>query len=201
VDTGRITTADRIAACERGEAWAAGPDGSCPQQTPLTLDGTPTMISADEYAAVGCLAGIADAANAVLAEAPGGAYEPQKSRFSGLTGIPTLVGWQNHERQWRGDTYPEVTDYRIENGVRRDRASDVQDLYTTLDWTRAWQIIDRYGIDYVVVGGAERGMIQQLAGDDSSRLNEYQNGLDKFAQVLTPVCQFGSAAVYRVAPQ
>ena len=201
VDTGRLTTADRIAACERGEAWAVSPDGSCPQQNPLTLNGVPTMISADEYAAVQCLAGIADVTQAVLAEAPGGAYEPQNSRFSGLTGIPTLVGWQNHERQWRGDTYPAVTDARIENGQRRDRVSDVQELYTTQDWARAWQVIDRYGIDYIVVGASERSMIMQMAGNDSSRLSDYQNGLDKFAQVLTPVCQFGSTAVYRVAPE
>ncbi len=201
VDTGRLTTADRIAACQRGEAWATNPDGSCPQQMPLTLDGAPTMISADEYAAVQCLARIADETQAVLAEAPGGAYEPQNSRFSGLTGIPTLVGWQNHERQWRGDTYPEVTDARIENGQRRDRVSDVQDLYTTQDWALVWQVIDRYGIDYIVVGASERTMISQLAGGDSSRLTDYQNGLDKFAQVLTPVCQFGGTAVYRVAPE
>ena len=199
VDTGRLAAQDRRAECLR--AAVPGETALCEALPALTLDGAPTMVSADEYAAIHCLALLERGGGAVLAEAPGGAYEPHKSRFSGLTGIPTLIGWQNHERQWRGATYPQVTDYRIENGQRRDRASDVQDLYTTQDWARTWQIIDRYGIDYVVVGGAERTMIRQLAGDDASRQREYELGLTKFEQILTPVCEFGSAAVYRVRPR
>lgn len=199
VDTGRLAAQDRRAQCQRAAA-ATGEPVQCETLPALTLDGAPTMVSADEYAAIQCLAALESGGGAVLAEAPGGAYEPNKSRFSGLTGIPTLIGWQNHERQWRGATYSQVTDYRLENGVRRDRASDVQDLYTTQDWARAWEVIDRYGIDYIVVGGAERTMIRQLAGDDAGRQREYEQGLAKFEQVLTPVCEFGSAAVYRVRP-
>lgn len=198
VDTGRLAAQDRRAQCQR--AAATGEPVQCETLPALTLDGAPTMVSADEYAAIQCLAALESGGGAVLAEAPGGAYEPNKSRFSGLTGIPTLIGWQNHERQWRGATYSQVTDYRLENGVRRDRASDVQDLYTTQDWARAWEVIDRYGIDYIVVGGAERTMIRQLAGDDAGRQREYEQGLAKFEQVLTPVCEFGGAAVYRVRP-
>lgn len=201
VDTGRLRLQERIDACEKGEAWAVAEDGDCPEQKSLTLDGAPTMVAADEYAAIQCLAALEISGDAVLVEAPGGAYEPHKSRFSALTGIPTLIGWQNHERQWRGPTYPQVTDWRIENGTRRDRASDVQELYTTIDWARAWAVIDRYGVDYIVVGNAERQMIMQMAGDDAGRLQEYQRGLDKFAQVLKPVCEVGGAAVYRVAPR
>ncbi len=44
-------------------------------------------------------------------------------------------------------------------------------------------------------------MIRQMAGDDAGRLNEYEQGLAKFEQMLTPVCQSGDVAVYRVAPQ
>jgi YYY domain-containing protein len=202
VDTGRLAAQDRRAECLRA-AGAAGETAVCEALPALTLDGAPTMVSADEYAAIQCLAALEreGGSGAVLAEAPGGAYEPHKSRFSGLTGIPTLIGWQNHQRQWRGTTYALVTDYRIENGQRRDRVSDVQDLYTTQDWARAWQIIDRYGIDYIVVGGAERTMIRQLAGDDTGRQREYELGLAKFEQILTPVCEYGGAAVYRVRPR
>jgi len=199
VDTGRLAAQDRRSECQRAAA-ETGETVLCESLPALTLDGAPTMVSADEYAAIQCLATLESGGEAVLAEAPGGAYEPHKSRFSGLTGISTLIGWQNHERQWRGSTYAEVTDYRLENGERRDRASDVQDLYTTQDWARAWQIIDRYGIDYIVVGGAERTMIYQLAGDDAGRQREYELGLTKFEQILTPVCEAGSVAVYRVRP-
>ncbi|MCZ7538380.1 MAG: DUF2298 domain-containing protein [Anaerolineae bacterium] len=197
VDSGRLAAQDRRAECQRAAA-ETGETVQCESLPALTLDGVPTMVSADELAAIQCLAALESGSGAVLAEAPGGAYEPHKSRFSGLTGLPTLIGWQNHERQWRGATYAEVTDYRLENGERRDRARDVEDLYTTQDWARAWQIIDRYGIDYVVVAGAERTMIRQLAGDDAGRQREYEQGLAKFEQVLTPVCESGSVAVYRV---
>lgn len=199
VDTGRLATKQRAEECERTNG-EAGVTAECPRLPALALDGTPTMVPADEYAAIQCLAKLESGGDAVLAEAPGGAYEPHKSRFSGLTGIPTLIGWQNHERQWRGETYARVTDLRIENGQRRDRAADMEELYSTQDWARAWQIIDRYGIDYIVIGGAERSMIRQMAGDDAGRLSEYEQGLAKFEQMLTPVCQSGDVAVYRVAP-
>lgn len=198
VDTGRLRTAERIADCQANPAEY---NGVCPEQVPLTLDGAPTMVAIDEYRAIECLGALETGGDAIIAEAPGGAYEPHNSRFSALTGIPTLIGWQNHERQWRGPTYPYVTDFRWENGQRRDRVADVQELYTTLEWPRAWAVIDRYGIDYVVVGTSERLMIESLAGDDAGRYAEYQRGLEKFAEVLTPVCQSGGTAVYRVAPQ
>ncbi|MBN1963562.1 MAG: hypothetical protein JW910_02875, partial [Anaerolineae bacterium] len=174
---------------------------TCPALSPLTLDGVPTMVSQDEYAAIQCLAALVPDRDAVLVEAPCNCgYHPEIGRFSGLTGIPTLLGWGNHEGQWRGDTYPEVTDARYEDGQFRDRIIDARELYTTQDWSRAWAVIDRYGIDYIVVGGAERQMIADLAGQDAGRLREYNLGLQKFEQVFEPVCAIGSAAVYRVAP-
>ena len=53
-----------------------------------------------------------------------------------MTGIPTLIGWQNHEGQWRGESYPRVTDQRLENGQSRNRTVDAQEIYTTQDWDR-----------------------------------------------------------------
>jgi uncharacterized membrane protein len=41
----------------------------------------------------------------VLVEAPGCAYQTSQgvpmNRFSAFTGVPALLGWANHERQWR----------------------------------------------------------------------------------------------------
>jgi uncharacterized membrane protein len=190
VDTGRL--------CDKAQMAALG--SACPPGAPLTLDGRPSMISPSEYAAVQCLNRLETGDHAVVAEAPGGAYEPWSGRFSGLTGIPTLMGWQNHERQWRGVTYDAVTDKRYENGAWHDRVSDVEEMYTTQDWATVWATVDRYGIDYVVVGEAERRMVQRLAGSDPARLSDYTAGLAKFEQVLTPVCAFDTAVVYRVKP-
>jgi len=170
----------------------------------LTLDGRPTFagfLGESEYGVVECFAALERSGDAIIAEAPfPGGYNPSFSRFSALTGTPTLMGWQGHESQWRGPTYPEVTDARRENGQYRDRILDVQDLYTTQDWDRAWAIIDRYGIDFIAVGGAERQWMARLAGEDLSLRREYELGLAKFEQVLAPVCAAEGAAVYRVAP-
>ncbi len=201
VDTGRISVQKQLDACDPGAGY------DCPTQKPLTLDGAPTLVSAApyEYAAIQCLNKLVHDDKAVIAEAPypGGYAQTSgktNGRVSALTGIPTLMGWQNHESQWRGDTYQDVTDYRIENGQVRDRIMDVQELFTTQDWTRAWAIIDRYKIDYIVVGSAERGMISDMAGENASQYNEYSRGLEKFSQVFRPVCQSGEMSIYRVAP-
>jgi YYY domain-containing protein len=177
--------------------------GDTCNQPELTLNGEFTIPSSpDEYAAIQCLDRLEPTDdNIVLVEAPfPGGYHPEYSRFSGLTGIPTLMGWEGHEGQWRGNTYPEVTDRRVENGRVRDRISDVQDLYTTQDWDEAWAIIDRYGIDYIVVGGAEHSMVSSLANQNMGLLNDYTRGLEKFERVLQPVCEYGSTVVYRVTP-
>jgi YYY domain-containing protein len=201
VDTGRISLEKQIEVCESDPSMS----GSCPKLTPLTLDGAPTLVlgSPDEYSAIQCLSNLEqEPGDAVLLEAPCHCgYHPEIGRFSALTGIPTLMGWGNHEGQWRGDTLPEVIDTRVEDGQLRDRFTDAQEIYTTQDWDRVWSLIDRYGIDYIVVGNAERNMIRDLAGDDQSRLQSYQLGLQKFEQVLTPVCAAGNTTVYRVKPQ
>lgn len=195
VDTGRMRTQEQIAACDA----AAGE--VCPEQRPLTLDGVPQMVNSEEYGAIQCLLELGPEPDAVLLEAPGvHAYAPDLSRFSGLTGIPTLIGWQNHEGQWRGESYPRVTDQRLENGQSRNRTVDAQEIYTTQDWDRTWSLIDRYRITYIVVGYAERQMVSELAGGDQGMLREYTMGLEKFAQVLQPVCESGTVTVYRVAP-
>lgn len=195
---------DRRAVKTQRDLCAETPGVACPALPDLTLDGRPTFagfLGEGEFQTVQCFAALDRPADAVIAEAPfPGGYNPSFSRFSALTGVPTLMGWQGHEGQWRGPTYPEVTDARRENGQYRDRIVDVQEMYTTQDWDRAWAIIDRYGIDYIVVGGAERQMIARLAGDDLSKRRDYELGLAKFEQVLTPVCGAGGAVVYRVAP-
>jgi uncharacterized membrane protein len=205
VDTGRLALKAQVDACESGDLLASASGGECPQLAPLTLDGAPTLVlgSPDEYTAIQCLSDLEkEPGDVILIEAPCHCgYHPEIGRFSALTGIPTLMGWGNHEGQWRGDTLPEVIDTRIELGQRRDRFTDAEELYTTQDWARVWAIIDRYGIDYIVVGNAERSMIRDRAGDDQSRLYAYQMGLQKFEQVLTPVCAAGNTTVYRVAPE
>jgi uncharacterized membrane protein len=95
----------------------------------------------DEAAAIRWLQSAPDG---VVAEAIGGSYSAY-GRVSELTGLPTVLGWPGHESQWRGG-YEE----------QGSRQGDVETLYATADWQTAKEIISRYNIRYVYVGGLER---------------------------------------------
>jgi uncharacterized membrane protein len=84
---------------------------------------------------------------AVIAEAPAtqyGAYA-YEGRISAHTGLPAVLGWAGHEWQWRG-TYEEQ--------ARREQ--DLELLFTTEDPALTEVILERYGVEYVVVGPVER---------------------------------------------
>jgi uncharacterized membrane protein len=142
----------------------------------MTLDGGATLAtSADDYAVIQCLQNEAKSDNDVVLEGhkPDAAYAHEYGRVSALSGIPTLLGWQNHERQWRGKTYDDAAG---------DRASDVSKFYNTSNWADALDVIDKYGITYIYVGPTERRLYPEA-------------GLSKF-DALTPVCKQGDVAVY-----
>ena len=83
---------------------------------------------------------------AVLAEATGNAYTDY-SRIGGATGLPIVLGWDNHEGLWRGgDAGPEL------EGRRRD----LRLLYTSEDSDAVFATLHRYRIRYVFVGSFER---------------------------------------------
>jgi YYY domain-containing protein len=109
------------------------------------------------------------APDGVVAEAVGGAYS-NYARISVYTGLPTVLGWGNHEGQWR--------DYALQGS----RAQDIEALYTTNDWTTTQDIINRYNIRYVFVGNLER--------------STYNVNEEKFNRFLKPVFQQGSVTIY-----
>ncbi len=80
----------------------------------------------------------------VIAEASIGPYRGNGSRFSIALGLPTVLGWDRHEQQQR--YYPEIA----------QRDADVRELYNSADILRKQQIIDMYGIEYIIVGDVER---------------------------------------------
>lgn len=82
--------------------------------------------------------------DSVLLEAPGRAYSGD-SRISTWTGIPTVVGWIQHQELWRG------TDERIAT-----RVSDVDLAYRTKDLETFRAVVDRYGVTHVIFGDSER---------------------------------------------
>ena len=123
----------------------------------------------DEAAAITWLRSAPDG---VVAEAVGGAYS-NYARISIYTGLPTVLGWGNHEGQWR------------DQALQGSRQSDIEALYTTNDWATTQDIIDRYNIRYIYIGNLER--------------STYNVNEEKFNRFLKPAFQQGSVTVYEVS--
>ena len=138
----------------------------------LTLDGAANnfYLDPDEQAAAEWLR---QAPVGTLAEAvhPTGGSYTHYARISMNTGQPAVLGWIGHESQWRGGM--------DEVGSRQ---ADIERLYTTGSWEEARQIIEQYGIVYIVVGNLER-----------STYNLYG---DKFIRNLEPAFQQGAVTIY-----
>ena len=139
-----------------------------------TLDGAAWMrrdLPAD-YAAIMRLRELVGG-QPVIVEGVGGAYT-HYARFSAYTGFRAVVGWGNHESQWRKD-WPSQQEH------------DVDELYTTLDPSRARQLLDQYQVEYVVVGQMER-----------EKYGSNPAALDKFAQLGVIAVNEQGTLVYRV---
>jgi YYY domain-containing protein len=83
-------------------------------------------------------------AGSVVMEAAGDPYT-EFARISSHTGIPSVLGWANHEGLWRSND-PDVM----------KRLADVKTFYTATDPRTAEEILRRYRVTHVVVGDLER---------------------------------------------
>ncbi len=122
----------------------------------------------------------------VIAEAASGAGQVPLyhwgSRISINTGLPTIIGWDWHQRQQRSIMPGSLIDNRL---------LDVLMLYSTPDVNDALQILNRYNVKYVVVGGEERtyyppqGLTKfdQMVNDGRLRI-AYQNQGAKLYEVI-----------------
>lgn len=138
-----------------------------------TLDGIywVAQYRPDDYAGIMWLSKNA-APNAVVLEHPGKSYT-YYSRVSALTGRATLVGWEFHEYQWRGNA--EETGRRL---------PEIDILYNGIDPATTLTLLDKYAINYVYVGPLERETYSPA-------------GLAKFDTLLEKVFSQGDVAIYR----
>lgn len=81
---------------------------------------------------------------ATLIEATGDPYS-EFARVSTHTGLPTVLGWANHESLWRAH-----------DAEVMDRFGQVRLFYTSGDPRLAEGILKRYGVTHVVLGDLER---------------------------------------------
>ena len=144
---------------------------------PLSLEGDPGGVSADDRAAIACLREQVGRGHAVVAEAVQNAYDIRYGRVGTLAGIPIVLGWENHERQWRGDTY---------NAAALDRSADIDSLFAADDIAIVEHIMARHGVTHILYGQTERSQYGSLAEDTL---------LGK----LPVVCESGQSRVFAAA--
>lgn len=106
----------------------------------------------------------------VILETTGDPYS-YFARFSSNTGLPTVLGWANHEGLWRGHDNTVM--------ARRDH---VLRMYGATTLEEVQPLLERYQVRYIIVGDLER--------------EKHRAGLEKFA-ALQPVFKSGGTVIYR----
>jgi|GEM_PF-3562076 len=139
-----------------------------------TLDGVYfhfALAAPTDYDAIIWLGQHAEAGASIL-EMSGDSFS-QAARVSTSMGLPTVLGWQAHERLWH-QSQPDVL-----NDINQ-RVGDVERIYQTSDASEARCLLQKYGVEYVFVGAIERAAIKNTG----LTLDEQQAALDKFAQFM-----------------
>jgi YYY domain-containing protein len=101
------------------------------------------------------------------------------SRVSIYTGLPTIIGWDWHQKQQRSILPGELIDHRIQ---------DLNAIFTSTDPALLKNLLNRYNVRYIYVGPLER---IYYAGD----------GINKFDQpsdLWSPIYENGQVKIYRV---
>jgi uncharacterized membrane protein len=103
------------------------------------------------------------------------------SRVSIYTGLPTVIGWDWHEKQQRSIIDGAIVDRRI---------ADVRTIYDTQDIRQATELLKRFRVSYIYVGDLEHAFysaeglakFDAMAHDGELEL-VYQNSRVKIFQV------------------
>jgi uncharacterized membrane protein len=150
------------------------------------LNGAATIARShpDDWAAIEWLRENTEGVPVIL-EAPGKSYN-YEGRVSAFTGFPAVLGWALHESQWRGSY--------VEQGQREP---DIEAIYTTPDHQPAWDLLHKWEVDYVIVGGPERRYAEEICTASDRRCSA-ATGLGKFDELLELVFEQGETAIYRV---
>jgi uncharacterized membrane protein len=141
----------------------------------LTLDGLawwqqahPADLAAAEWLKANAPPG------ATLVEARGDSYQ-DNAHLSLASGVPTVLGWEFHERQWG----------RSDDDIG-PRVADLERLFKTATPDETLEILGRYGARYLVVGPAERSAYQMSAD------------LTRFERVLSKVYDEAGITIFEV---
>ncbi|MCG8347102.1 MAG: DUF2298 domain-containing protein [Chloroflexales bacterium] len=97
---------------------------------------------------------------------------------SASSGVPTIVGWSGHQRQWRGGDEAALNELK-------PRQNDVELIYSTTDVAQAQELLAKYKVTHIYVGSLER---QHYAPES----------LAKFDQIVQPVFQRDEVTIYQL---
>ncbi len=95
----------------------------------------------------------------VLLEAVGKAYSSD-AIVSSYTGLPTLVGWSEHELGWRGSWE-----------IIANRMGDIAKMYKSASVDEVKDLVQKYNVKYVVLGEKERAEYGPNAGSALKQLS------------------------------
>ena len=113
-----------------------------------TLDATAYIVASapDEADAIAWVnANVAP--GAVVLEGKGASYQSVYNRISAATGHPTLLGWDGHQSQWRGEAYGRQA---------LGRPEAIAAVYRDARPEEVARLLDEWNISYVYIGPTER---------------------------------------------
>ena len=102
----------------------------------------------------------------VVLQSPGQAYK-LNTHVTAFTGLPTVLGWAGHEKNWRNGA-----------DIVNERWYEVPRVYTSSDVDTVNGILDKYNVEYIYVGGVEG---ERYGGHDARKV--FMNNQDRFRLV------------------
>ena len=115
-----------------------------------------------------------------IVEAVGDGYSDY-GRISASTGRATVLGWEGHQHQWRGDD---------QQPLLEGRRHDVETIYSGEDNAEVLRLLQRYAVRWLVVGPRER---DTYGSDVDGRMEQ------RVAEGwLTPVFSSDDVTVYEI---
>ena len=114
----------------------------------------------------------------VVLEAVGGPYS-HYARIATQTGLPTVLGWPQHERLWRGEAA---------GSAIAERERDIDTIYRASSLDEVQHLLDRYNVEYIVYGYLEATKYRDHGAAARA----------KFDTGLETIFRAGNTAVYKV---
>ena len=86
----------------------------------------------------------------VVLTVDGNSYS-ENDMLSAMTGLPTILGWYNHELLWRDDSED-----------LNKKKMDISSIYTNTDTDFVKSLLDHYNVEYVYIGSMEKAAYPNL---------------------------------------